>query len=149
MDSITRFGEYAATFEEVVRSDDFSLLEPFFTEDAVYEIVGGKPFGGRHEGRDAVLGYLKASLDGFDRRFDSRQLELLDGPALREGSVWFRWRASYKSADLPELVVDGEERVTFEADRIRRLEDFFPPEISQLTQHWFEHYGDRLPRRGK
>lgn len=144
MDPMTRFREYAAAFEDVVKSDDFSVLEPFFSEDAVYELIGGPPFAGRHEGREAVFAYLKQSLDSFDRRFGSRQLEVLDGPALRDGAVWMRWRVCYKSAGLPELVLDGEETVSFEGDRIGRLEDRFPFEMAPLVEHWFSHYGDQL-----
>ena len=29
-------------------------------------------------------------------------------------------------------------------DRIQRLEDRFPLEMSSLTEHWFSHYGSRL-----
>jgi hypothetical protein len=148
MDPIARFHEYAAAFEDVVQNDDWSLLEPFFSEDAVYEILGGEPFAGRHEGRDAVLAHLKRSLDGFDRRFESRRIEFLEGPVLREGSVWFRWRVGYQSPGLPELVLDGEEVVTFEEERIRRLEDRFPPQMSHITEGWFRAYGERLPPLG-
>jgi hypothetical protein len=144
MDAVSRFREYAAAFEDVVKSDDFRRLEPYFTEDAVYEILGGPPFAGRHAGRAAILAYLKASLDGFDRRFPTRRLEILEGPELRDGSVWFRWRASYSGPGIPELVLDGIETASFEGDRIRRLEDRFPLEMSSLTEHWFSHYGSHL-----
>ena len=40
MDPLARFSEYAAAFEEAVRTDDWSGVEPFFTEDAVYEVTG-------------------------------------------------------------------------------------------------------------
>ena len=70
------FREYATAFEDVVKTDDFRRLEPFFAEDAVYEIRGGPPFAGRHVGRAAILAYLKASLDGFDRRFQTRRLDI-------------------------------------------------------------------------
>ena len=43
MDPFSRFREYAASFEEVVKTDDWSLLEPYFAEDAVYEVIGGEP----------------------------------------------------------------------------------------------------------
>lgn len=145
MNPIERFGQYATAFEEFFASNDPSVLEPYFTEDAVYEVVGGELFAGSHQGRPAVLAHLASSLDAFDRRFDSRRLELLEGPALREGAVWLRWRASYKSPGLPELVIDGEETATFEGDRIRRLEDVFPPQMSPLLQHWLDHYGQELP----
>lgn len=144
MDRMARFQEYAAAFEDFVKSDDASVLEPFFAENAVYQITGGEPFGGRHEGRAAVIGHLKRSLDGFDRRFESRQLEVLDGPVLRDGDVWMRWRASYKTPGVAELVIDGEETVRFDGDRIALLHDVFPPEAGPLLQHWLDHYGDEL-----
>jgi hypothetical protein len=144
MDPVARFGQYAAAFEDFFESDDPATLEPFFSEDAVYDVTGGEPLAGRHEGREAVIAHLKASLDGFDRRFGSRELQLLDGPALRDGTVWLSWRASYKTPGLPELVIDGEEFVHFEGDRISLLEDRFRPETSALIKQWFDHYGDQL-----
>ncbi len=144
MDPIARFQEYAAAFEQVYTSDDWSLLEPYFTEDAVYEIFGGEPFAGKHEGRDALLAHLKRSVDGFERRFETRELEILEGPELEGNSVWLRWRGSYRSPGLAELVIDGEETAVFEGDRIRRLEDRFPPEASPITEAWFEANGSRL-----
>ena len=145
MDPIGRFREYAAAFEEVFESDDWTLLEGFFSEDAVYELVGAELFEGRHEGRDAIFAALKASLDNFDRRFETRQLEILEGPALEEGAVWMRWRASYRTPGVPELVIDGQESARFEGDRIVRLVDVFALEMGHISQYWFEHYGSRLP----
>jgi hypothetical protein len=55
MDKLTRFGEYAAKFEEVFANDQWSDLGDFFSEDAVYEVIGGGPFAGRHVGRDAGI----------------------------------------------------------------------------------------------
>ena len=147
MDPIDRYKEYAAAFEDVVKSDDWTLLESFFTEDAVYELVGAEFFEGRHEGREAIFAALKASLDSFDRRFETRELEILEGPALKEGAVWMRWRASYRSPGVPELVIDGQELASFEGDRIARLVDVFPLEMGPITQYWFEHYGDQLGAR--
>ena len=144
MDPIARFQEYAAAFEQVYKSDDWSLIEPYFTEDAVYEILGGQPFAGNHEGRDAVLAHLKRSVDGFDRRFETRELEILEGPEQEGSSVWLRWRGSYRSPGLPELVIDGEETALFEDGRIRRLEDRFPLEASSILEAWLEANGSRL-----
>ncbi len=144
MDPIARFQEYAAAFEQVYKSDDWSLLEPYFTEDAVYEILGGPPFAGKHEGRPALLAHLKRSVDGFDRRFETRELEILEGPELEGNSVRLRWRGSYRSPGLPELVIDGAETAVFDGDRIRRLEDRFPPEASPIMEAWFKANGSRL-----
>lgn len=147
MDPVDRFKEYAAAFEDVFKSNDWTLLERFFTEDAVYELVGAEFFEGRHEGRDAIFAALEASLENFDRRFETRELEILEGPALKEGDVWLRWRASCRTPGVPELVIDGQELVRFEGERIVRLVDVFPPEMGQISQYWFEQYGDQLGAR--
>jgi ketosteroid isomerase-like protein len=85
MSLIARFAKYAAAFEEAYKSDDWSVVAPYFAEDAVYEIRDvPAPLGGRFEGRAAVLAYFKAVLDGFDRRFGSREIALVKGP--REGA---------------------------------------------------------------
>jgi hypothetical protein len=145
VDPTQRFGEYAAAFERVYQSDEWSELEPFFTEDAVYEVHGGPPFGGKFEGRAAVLEHLERSVNAFDRRFPVRKLQLLEGPTLRQGRVWLRWRVTYAGPGLPELVLDGEEAALFEGDRIRRLEDRFPPEASPIAEMWFRSFGKQLP----
>ena len=36
MDLVTRFAQYADAFEEVFVNDDWSSLEPYFTENAVW-----------------------------------------------------------------------------------------------------------------
>ena len=144
MDPIARFQEYAAAFEQVYKSDDWSVLEPYFTEDAVYEILGGQPFAGKHEGRDAVLAHMKRSVDSFDRRFETRELQVLEGPVQDGSSVWLRWRVSYRSPGLAQLVIDGEETAIFEGDQIRRLEDRFPPEASPISEAWFNANGSKL-----
>jgi hypothetical protein len=127
MDPIERFQQYADAFEDFFEKDDTTLLEPYFTEDAVYETLADPPLGECVEGRAAVLAYLKKSVDSFDRRFESRELEILEGPEVRDGAVWLRWRGRYRVSGAPALEMEGEETVTFEGDRIRRLEDRFPP----------------------
>ena len=76
-----RYQAYAEAFESSYEDDDWSRLEQYFTEDAVYE-------GGDQDarGRDAVLAKLKGGVDGFDRRMDSRtpdfQTPTVDGDTL-------------------------------------------------------------------
>jgi len=54
MGTIERYMAYAAAFEEAYASDNWSQLEPFFTEDAAYVNVAPAPFGGEYKGRTAV-----------------------------------------------------------------------------------------------
>jgi ketosteroid isomerase-like protein len=144
VDPIGRFGEYAAAFEVAFENDDWSAVEPYFSEDTVYEILGGPPFAGKWEGRKAVLEYLKASLDGFDRRFETRELELLEGPELRDGAVWIRWRGTYRAGDAPPFVMEGEETARFRGERIAHLEDRFESGAAEKLAAWMDANAAKL-----
>ncbi len=144
MNELARFQQYADAFEVVYANDDWSLLEPYFTEGAVYEIHAAPPFAARNEGREAVFAALKASLDGTDRRFDTRKLEVLEGPELRDGAVWFRWRASYERAGTPGVAIEGIETARFEGDRIALLEDTFGEESQAAVLQFLGAHGDKL-----
>ena len=74
MSTLSQFLAYAAAFEKAFESDDWSLVEPFFTEDAVYQVGLPGTFGGLIEGRPAILDYFKRVLDAFDRRFATRAI---------------------------------------------------------------------------
>ncbi len=131
MEPAKRFTEYAAAFEETFADDDWSRLEPYFTEDAIYAVTGGPPFGGRWEGRKQLLQHLCESLNGVDRTFDERVLELLGTPTIGENSVKVQWRVTYTKAGQPDVVAEGTERATFEGDRIRLLEDVIEDNVDQ------------------
>ncbi len=145
MSNIPRFAAYAGAFEQAVESDDWSSLEPFFTEDVVYEI--GLPALGlsRCEGRAALFAWFKHILDGFDRRFESRELKLLDGPHENEdGEVSIRGAAVYRAAGVPEFVLELEEVARFDGDRIIRLEDRYTDEMKKQSEAYLDAYGERL-----
>ncbi len=118
-----RFGAYAAAFERAVAEDDWSLIEPFFTEDAVYEVNGGPPLGGRAEGRADVVAKLRRGVEDLDRRFDTRVVEMVGDPEITASRFSMRWRATYGKAGCPDFVIDGSERADFEGELIRHLED--------------------------
>lgn len=144
MSNIPRFAEYAAAFEQSFVSDDWSHVEPFFTDDAVYEVTLEPPMGGRFEGRGGILEYFKFVLDGFDRRFDSREIALTDGPTDRGDSVWIRGTATYRKAGVPDLVLELEETATFDNGLIRRLEDNYEPEMKKQIEDYASRYGAAL-----
>lgn len=79
MGMIDRFVAYATAFEEAYAGDDWSKLTPYFTEDAVYHFLAAPPLGGKFEGRTAVFAQFKNSVNGFDRRFDTRKVDVLEG----------------------------------------------------------------------
>jgi ketosteroid isomerase-like protein len=144
MSRIPHFARYAAAFEKAYANDDWSLVEPFFTEDAVYEVGLGPPLGGRFEGRAAILAYFKRALDDFDRRFASREVALREGPRERDGSVWIRGSARYTGKGVPDLEFELEETATFEGDRIRRLEDRYTEATARALEDYVHEHGPKL-----
>ena len=144
MGQIERYVAYATAFEEAYASDDWSKLEPFFTEDAVYEFIAPTPFGGKYEGRAAVLAQFKNSVNGLDRRFDSRKVEVLEGPVEKNGSVWIRWAAIYTLTGAPDCRMEGEERAVFTHDRISRLEDSLTASEAGRIGAYFAQHGAKL-----
>ena len=138
------FMAYAGAFERAFASDEWSPLDPFFTEEAVYEIALDPPMGGRFEGRVAILAYFKDVLDRFDRRFESREVELVEGPKEDGDSVWVRGRATYRAQGVPEFVLELEEIAYFTGDRIRRLEDHYGPAMKQGIAAYLKEYGEKL-----
>jgi hypothetical protein len=144
MSRIPRFAAYAAAFEKSYASDDWSEVEPFFTEDAVYETGLGPPFGGSVAGRAAILDYFADIVARFDRRFASRDLALLEGPRETGDSVWIRGSATYRAPGVPEFVLELEETVTFAGDRIRRLEDRYAPAMEQAVADYLKAHGGKL-----
>ena len=144
MSKTAQFGAYAAAFEKAFVSDDWSLVEPFFTEDAIYEVGLDPPMGGRFEGRPAILAYFKDILDRFDRRFESRKIALLDGPKEDGESVWIRGSATYLAEGVPDFVLELEETVYFEGDRIRRLEDEYEATMKQRISVFLKEHSKEL-----
>ncbi len=145
MSNIPRFVAYAAAFEQAVESDDWSSLEPFFTEDVVYEV--GLPLLGRArcEGRDELFGWFKQVLDDFDRRFESRTLKLLDGPSETDaGEVSIHGSAIYRAEGAPEFVLTLVETVRFEGDRISYLEDRYSDEMKKECEAYLRAHGKQL-----
>jgi ketosteroid isomerase-like protein len=144
MSLLNAFGAYAEAFERAFASDDWSRLDAHFTEDAVYETLAAAPFANRTAGREAVKAHLRASVNGLDRRFDTRTLELLDGPAESGDRVWMRWAAVYTRAGAPDLRLEGEETAVFEGERIKRLEDRIPDAAVQRTLAYMTAHGSKL-----
>jgi len=115
---LSRFHAYAAAFEAAFASDDWSVLAPFFTEDAANELNGA-----RVDGRSAVLQGFRDSVGMFDRRFDRRALRFVEGPVVEDGVVHLKAVVRYERRGLPALEVAGEEWFHFAGDRIQRHVD--------------------------
>jgi hypothetical protein len=132
-----RFLAYADAFEQSYETDDWSLIEPYFTEDAVYV---GEP---ESTDRNAILTRFKNDVDRFDKRMDSRTVEF-ETPAEKDDTVTVGWQGTYTLAGCPDLVISGTEIATFEGDRISRLEDVLEPDGERTMNEWMQTYGERL-----
>jgi hypothetical protein len=138
MSILDRYRAYAEAFERSYEDDDWSHIEPFFTENASY--TAGEPHA---HGRDAVLAKLKGSVDAFDRRMDSRTLDF-DPPQVDGSTVTTKWRGTYTKAGLPDLVISGVEEASFEGDRIVLLSGTFDPEAQKALGQWMAQHGAAL-----
>jgi ketosteroid isomerase-like protein len=144
MSALQRFVAYASAFEKAYASDDWSVVEPFFTEDAVYDAGLPGLLAGRIEGRDAILAYFRDVLDRFDRRFASRRVEVVEGPREDGDTVWVRGRAIYTAQGAPDLAFELEETARFSGDRIHRLEDVYEPAEQERLAAYAKRHGARL-----
>lgn len=144
MQLIERYLRYAAAFETAYASDDWDVLDPLFTADAVYETIAPPPFGTVCTGLAEIKAFFARSVTGFDRRFDTRSVEMTEGPAERDGRVWIRWAATYTRAGLPALRMEGEETAVFAGDRIVRLEDRIAAADGEAVLQYLAEHGERL-----
>ncbi len=137
-----RFREYAQAFEDTYADDDWSRLEAYFTEDAVYD--GGEGPDAVARGRDAVLARLKGGVDTFDRRFDTRELRFVDEPEEESGRVRVKLELECTKSGLPPCVIRCTETAEFEGDRIARLRDEFDGEALAAMEAWLSRHGAAL-----
>jgi len=143
MNPARRFIEYAADFEKTYADDDWSRLEPYFAEEAVYVVTGSPAFACRLEGRDAILRGLRKSVDGFDRHCE-RRVEVLGEPEVGENRVVLHWAVTYSRPDAPELRLPGRSTAEYAGEKIEKLcDDFGPLDEAEVTG-WIRDYGDGL-----
>ena len=133
-----RYQAYADAFELSYDDDNWTRIEPFFTEDAVYE---GAPEDA--SGRAAVLAKLKGGVDGFDRKMDSRTPDF-QTPTVDGNTLTMNWTVTYTKSGCPDLVISGVETAVFEGDRIARLRDDFDPAAEKAMGEWMAAHGDKL-----
>jgi hypothetical protein len=130
-----RYQAYADAFEESYEDDDWTRLEQYFRQDAVYE---GDPDA---RGCDAVLAKLKGGVDGFDRKMDSRRPDF-QTPTLDGNTLVMKWTVTYQKTGAPDLVLAGVETAVFEGDRIALLrDDMDPAALKEMGQWMTEHSG--------
>lgn len=139
MTALQQFIAYATAFEQTYDDDDWSRIEPFFAPDAVYE-VQGSVLGCRLEGRPAILAGLKKSLDGFDRRFAKRTLDVVDGPHEQGDTVTIGWTATYAVPGATSLLLRGRSTVSVRDGKVVRLVDAYPDGMDEEVAGWLARH---------
>lgn len=142
--SVQDFQEYAAAFEQAFESDDWSLIRPCFTQNAVYEIAGGPPFGKTVRGLENIVSGFQSDVNSFDRKFDQRIVQFVKPPYETDAVVHARWRAVYRKEGVPDLELRGEEQAYYEGNRIHRLVSTLDESEKQKVIGWLSEYGKSL-----
>jgi hypothetical protein len=126
MDALRMFGAYAADFEETFSDDNWERISNRFDPNISY-VVTGSPYDCELKGRDAVLVGLKRALNGFDRRFEKREITASGEPTVEPGKVTFPAHCLYEKTGLSTLTFVLTETVEFNDDGlITLIHDDYP-----------------------
>ena len=135
MNALEKFVKYAADFEASYEDDQWERIKPYFADGAVYE-VASRTFGATLRGPDEIVGGFKKSLNGFDRLFETRKIDVLGAPEVGEDEVSAEWTASYTKEGCTPLVLRGRSAVRYEGDKIIRLIDSYTEAAEIELQEW-------------
>lgn len=140
MDIMQQFFAYAGDFERTLADDDWSRLRAYFADDAVYE-VQAPLFGCRLVGPQAIFAGMKKSLDGFDRRFEGRDIAVTDGPEVAAVEIRAGWTVTYRKTGVPPFVLRGRSTVRYRDGRIVQLTDSYDPDVARELAAWQRESG--------
>jgi hypothetical protein len=135
MDTLQKFMAYAGDFEQTLADDDWTRLRRYFADDAVYE-VKAELFGCRLTGPAAIFAGMKKSLDGFDRKFAKRDVEITSGPEITGDEMNMGWKVVYLKEGLPPFVLRGQSTVRYAGDKIAHLADSYDPSVAGEMAAW-------------
>jgi hypothetical protein len=141
---LNHFVLYAAAFEKAYQSRDFAILEPFFTQDAVYEIQRPAEPTLLIRGRDRLLAYMAWTTEHFDLRFAKREILRIDGPHVDANAVRVHGVAVYTLDTWERCHLSMGETAIFRGDRIERLVDRISPGGFHEMKWIVENHPDRF-----
>jgi len=142
MDDIQRFLAYAQDFERTYEDDDWERLKQYFADDAVYE-VKNSPVACRLEGRDAILRGIRKSINGFDRHFDVRRIEVRTAPELLDDGLAVGWAGTYELEGVPSVTITARTEARYDGDLIAYMADVYDAPSTE-TMQWFMAYGRKF-----
>ena len=134
---------YARDFEQTLADDDWTRLRQYFAGDAVYE-VKAEAFGCRLVGPDAIFAGIKKSLDGFDRKFARRDIDVTDAPHMVNDHIELGWTIVYHRDGVPPFTLRGRSRVRYANGKIAYLSDSYDPSVARDFAVWQRESGVTL-----
>ena len=140
MDVLSIFLAYAQDFELTYDDNNWERLAEHFNDDAIYQI-DSPSMPCTLIGTEAIFTGMKKSLDGFDRRFDKREIEVGDDLKIDETGLSVSWAAIYNKADLPTFILKGRSIATLADNKIAELVDIFDTESEQALFDWVAKTG--------
>jgi len=143
MDNVMRFMAYAADFETTLADDDWSRLRQYFAADALYE-VKADAFGCSLRDPERIFAGMKKSLDGFDRKFDGREVEVTSGPEIDGDGMRMAWAVTYRKVGKTPFVLRGRSEVRYRDGLIVYLADSYDPSVAGETEAWMRANGVHL-----
>ena len=142
MDIMQEFMTYAGNFEKTLADDDWSRLRPYFADDAVYEVRAS--FGCRLVGPTAIFAGMKKSLDGFDRKFTKRDIEVTSGPEVSSDEIRMGWKVIYSKEGLSPFVLSGRSAARYADGKIVYLADSYDTSMETEFTAWQRINGVQL-----
>jgi hypothetical protein len=143
MDIMQEFMAYAGDFERTLVDDDWTRLRRYFVDDAVYE-VKATSFGCRLTGPAAIFAGIKKSLDGFDRKFTKRDIEVTSGPEIVGDELRMGWKVVYSKEGLKPFALRGQSTARYSGGKIVYLADSYDPSVAAELAAWQRESGVQL-----
>lgn len=135
MSPLEQFLAYASAFEETYADDDWQRIKPFFAADAVYR-VESQAIAATLVGPDAIAAGIRKSVNGFDRRFDEREIAVLGTPEVSGEEVRIAWNVHYRKPGVETFILRGRSTVRFRDGLIAAMTDHYDASADAEMAAW-------------
>ena len=142
-DLLQRFFAYAQAFEKTYVDDDWTRIEPYFAEDAVYRVVGSTSWDCEVRGRSRIAAAIRKFVNEFDRKC-TRTIRPAGKPFVGADTVRVFGSASYTIGDSDELVLEIEIIAQYRDGQMIRLSDVYRAENEARVRAWIERWAPDL-----
>jgi hypothetical protein len=88
------------------------------------------------KGPEAIARGLKKSLDGFDRKFETRTIDLIGEPQVGGDEMRMQWKVVYTVAGCEPYVLEGRSTVRARDGRIVYLADHYDAAADEYLERW-------------